>query len=30
MKDTLKYKEASLKHFDDHRCLARSEEGKCM
>ena len=30
MKGTHKHTEASLKHCDNHRCLFRSEESKCM
>ena len=29
MKGTHKHTKASLKHFDDHRCLSQSEETKC-
>ena len=29
MKGTHEHTEASLKHFDDHRCISQSEESFC-
>ena len=29
-KGTHKHSETQLRYFDDHRCLSRTEEGKCM
>ena len=30
MKGTYEYMKASLKYFDDHRCLSQWEESKCI